>query len=240
MDTPKEFLKKLTGSQFNHVDRAVAVLWLYELSGSEEARAVTELASEIEAAGYARQNATRLATQLNRDRRVVKKGRRYKVNIESMEALEREFGPFLGPRLPAPTDSVLPFELFFDTRTYLEKVVRQANAAYDAALYDCCAVMLRRTMETLIIEVYEQDGREAELKGSDGNYLFLSGLVNYVKADKAITLSRNTLKALDDAKRLGDLSAHNRRYNAVKDDIDRVRDGIRTAAQELLVAAGMR
>ena len=240
MDTPKEMLRRLTAAEYSHADRAVALLWHYAESGSEEPRSASEIAAEIEAAGYAKQNATRLARQLDRDRRVVKRGRRYRINVERMDDVAGQFGALTGPKLPPPTDSVLALEMFFDTRGYIEKVVRQVNAAYDAALYDCCAVMLRRLAETLIIEVYEHEKRADELKGKDGHYMFLSGLVAHLKGDSQITLSRNATKALEDFKRLGDLSAHNRRYNAVKDDIDRVRDGLRVAAQELLTVAGLR
>jgi hypothetical protein len=42
------------------------------------------------------------------------------------------------------------------------------------------------------------------------------------------------MKGLRDLKQIGDLSAHNRRFNARQNDIDRVRDGLRVAAEELL------
>jgi hypothetical protein len=47
-----------------------------------------------------------------------------------------------------PSDSLLPRELFSNTRGYLEKVVFQINGSYDQGLYDCCAVMCRRLGET--------------------------------------------------------------------------------------------
>lgn len=240
LPTPKELLKKLTDNSFSHVDRAVAVLWLLHTAGATDPRSAKDLASELEAAGYGTQNAHRLGKQLDKDNRAVKQNGGYRLNIKSLVDLDAKFGGFTGPQLPPPTDSVLPLELFFDTRQYLERVVHQANAAFDNALYDCCSVMLRRVAETLIIEVYENDGREAEIQDGAGNYEFLSALVNHIKADKQISLSRNTRTALDDMKRLGDLSAHNRRYNAVQNDIERVRDGMRTASQELLVLSGLR
>jgi len=41
-------------------------------------------------------------------------------------------------------------------------------------------------------------------------------------------------------KKLGDLSAHNRRFNADSDDIDRVRGKLRVAAEELLDIANLK
>ncbi len=146
------------------------------------------------------------------------------------KALER-----LGERGAAPKDtgSIIPLGLA-TTRGYLEKVVLQLNASYDAQLYDCCAVMCRRLLETLIIEVYEHCGRASEIKRPDGNFLMLNGLADYFENDKTFNVGRNGMKGLRDFKSLGDLSAHNRRFNARKEDIDRVRDGLRVIVEELI------
>ncbi|HVT32722.1 MAG TPA: hypothetical protein VHE32_08740, partial [Rhodanobacteraceae bacterium] len=102
------------------------------------------------------------------------------------------------------------------------------------------SVMCRRIVETLLIEIYEKAGRESEIKGSDGHYMMLAGLLQVFESDKALHPGRGTIAALRDFKRLGDLSAHNRRFNAHKSDIDRVRDGLRVAADDLLHLAGLR
>jgi hypothetical protein len=113
-------------------------------------------------------------------------------------------------------------------------VVYQLNASGTFGLYDCCAVTCRRLFETLIIEVYEAAGRAVELKGADGNFKMFSGLLAQIETDPAFHLGRNAKRGLVAFKTLGDLSAHNRRFNAGQDDIDRVRDDLRVAAEELL------
>ncbi|WP_208543899.1 hypothetical protein [Paenibacillus protaetiae] len=40
------------------------------------------------------------------------------------------------------------------TRGYIEKVVNQINGTYEQGWYDACAVMIRRVIETLIIEAF--------------------------------------------------------------------------------------
>jgi hypothetical protein len=139
---------------------------------------------------------------------------------------------------PKDTGSVIPSGLG-TARGYLGKVVLQLNVSYDAQLYDCCAVMCRRLLETLIIEVYEHCGRAAEIKGSDGNFLMLSGLTAFFENDKAFNVSRNGMKGMRDFKTLGDQSAHSRMFNARKDDIDRVRNGLRVAIEELAHLANL-
>jgi hypothetical protein len=107
------------------------------------------------------------------------------------------------------SDSLLPKELFQGTRGYLERVAFQINASYDYGLFDCCAVMCRRLIETLIIEVYEAMLRADEIKGSDGHFLMMNGLLSVMLQDKTINLGRNSLQGLGALKELGDKSAHN-------------------------------
>ena len=138
-------------------------------------------------------------------------------------------------RTSAPSDSVVPRELFEKARrSYIDKVVTQINGSYDHEYYDGCAVMCRRLVETLIIEAYEAHGRAGDIKGSDGYFHMLNGLLTVLFKDAKFNLARNSIKGLDALKALGDKSAHSRRFNAVKPDIDQLRADLRAAVQELL------
>src|SRR5258706_4927786 len=53
------------------------------------------------------------------------------------------------------------------TRHYLMMVVHQINTTYETACFDACAVMLRRLVESLIIEAFEAKGFDHEIKGPD-------------------------------------------------------------------------
>ena len=64
-----------------------------------------------------------------------------------------------------------------------------------------------------------------------------SGLFNHIHNNEQIQLGRSALSALKDFKKLGDLSAHNRRFNARKSDIDKIQPGLRIACEELLYIA---
>jgi hypothetical protein len=73
---------------------------------------------------------------------------------------------------PIPvSEQVLPKEVVKGTRGYIESVVDQANGCYEHQWFDACSVMIRRLVETLIIEVYEADKRLDEIKDKDGNIL---------------------------------------------------------------------
>ena len=142
---------------------------------------------------------------------------------------------------PVPnTEQVLPLDVVRPTRRkYIERVVVQANGSYEHHWLDACCVMIRRLVETVIIELYEARGREGEIKNGSGEFFMLSGLVDAVLADKSWNLGREVKKALPEIKSLGDRSAHSRRFNATKQDVDRVIPGLRVVVEELLHLAGM-
>jgi hypothetical protein len=236
--TVTEFAKQL-GSRPT-VDRAVALIWFH---GREKEVGTTprQVARELHDAGFAQQNVTRLRRSLDRDPRVRKaKGGGYRIDAASLNSLTETFGPFLGPQPPPATDSVIPPELTQRTRGYIEKVVYQINASYDTTLFDCCTVMCRRLLETLIIEVYEHEGRSAEIKNADGHYWMFSALLLHLEADPTLHVGRQALKGLKALKKLGDQSAHNRRFNATRSDIDRVIEDVRLAVEELLHIGGLK
>lgn len=142
---------------------------------------------------------------------------------------------------PTPqTEQVLPLSVVRGTRGYLEKVIIQANGCYEHQWYDACAVMIRRFVETLIIEVYEAKGKASDIKDGSGTFLTLKDLIPRLTADPLWTLTRDTPKALQAIKELGDRSAHNRRYNAQKLQVDKVISGLQIAAEDLLYIAGLK
>lgn len=234
------FLHALTELDIKNSDRAVALLWWHGRVDHNISRSPKELAADMELAGYSKQNVSRLRKSLESDRRTAKaSGENFRIRITAKAALDAKFSELANHKPLRKSDSVLPADLFLGTRGYIEKVVYQLNVSFDEKLFDACTVMCRRLVETLIIEAHEAKGISDQLKDSQGNYLMLSGLISVVTSTNAIQLSRNSIKGLKDFKTLGDLSAHNRRFNAMKNDIDRVRDGLRVASEELLKISGM-
>ena len=54
-------------------------------------------------------------------------------------------------------------------------------------------------------------------------------------AEKSLwTIGRNLIKPLSDIKAKGDLSVHNRRFNAAKSDVDSIKSGLRIVVEELV------
>ena len=100
--------------------------------------------------------------------------------------------------------------------------------------------MCRRLIETLIIEVYIFQNREAEIKDDDNNFLMLSDLIQKIQTGNTFHLSRNVNTGLNSIKRLGDLSAHNRRFNAHSSHIEQIRTDIGLISTELLQISGLK
>src|SRR5262249_28225581 len=105
---------------------------------------------------------------------------------------------------------------------------------------DACAVMMRRLVETLIIEVFEAHSIAGRIKVPSGDCLRLSALIDRTLTDTTWHLGRNAKQALRRLKDVGDQSAHSRRFNAVRADIDKLAHDMRVVVQEPLSLAKLK
>jgi hypothetical protein len=144
------------------------------------------------------------------------------------------------PEVIAISDSILPTALRVSTRGYLESLAAQVNAAYDANIFDGCAVLMRRLLEICLIHAFEHCGDGALIHRPDGRYRDLSELISDAKMSAALSLSPATKACLDDFRIVGNFSAHKIYYNAKRADIKRVVLEYRAAIEELLYKAGLK
>lgn len=139
------------------------------------------------------------------------------------------------------SQSILPRALYSGTRGYIEKVSEQINGCYERGWFDSCAVMMRRLLETLIIETFEHHGLSTKIQNANtGDFYYLSDLVKVSLAEKSWNLTRNTRQALPRLKTIGDQSAHSRRFTAHREDVDKVAFDFRAACQEFLYLSGLK
>jgi hypothetical protein len=107
-------------------------------------------------------------------------------------------------------------------RGYLVAVGRQANGCYTSSWYDACAVMMRRLLESAIIEAFEANKLEAAIKDpKTGDFFQLTALITAALSQTGWNLPRNVRNGLGGLRDLGHRSAHNRYYLATKPDIDK-------------------
>ena len=141
---------------------------------------------------------------------------------------------------PSHDEPVVYVSLVRGTRPYLEKIVHQINGSYEGGWYDASAVMTRRLIETLIIELFEARGIADRIKNGGGDFLYLGDLISKLLAENTWNLSRNAKAAFPRLKDVGDKSAHSRYFVAHRQDIDKLIPDLRVVIQELITLAGLK
>lgn len=227
-----EFLKRLP-ADLTYAERAAALVWYVGCQDPTAGLKAEEVAEEVARAFNDQKRTTRVREYLTADSRIkLGPDRKFYVKPKYYQQFEDAYGALVIPVIPE-SQSVLPLDLFNNAKSYLQKLVRQLNFAYDNGLYDCVAVLGRRLTEALIIEVYEVNDRASEIK-KNGEYLMLDGLIKHLESDPTVHLARGSRAGLKGVQRLGNCSAHARRYGTRKNDIDRERDNLRIMIEELL------
>lgn len=136
-------------------------------------------------------------------------------------------------------DDILPFDLYRNTRQNIERIADQINKSFYYEIYDGTAVLMRRLIEMLLILAFKGIGQEDSIRGSDGNYLQLSEIVNCAIKNRQLDLSRNAKAYLGIFKETGDLSAHNPFHNCRKRDLELIQHKFRSLVEELFYKGGI-
>jgi hypothetical protein len=100
--------------------------------------------------------------------------------------------------------------------------------------------MMRRLLETVIIEAFEHHGIAQKIQKEDGNWVYLSDLIAATLSEPAWNLGRSSKQAFARLKQLGDQSAHSRRFVAHREDVERVQAEFRVAVEEMIYVAGLK
>lgn len=137
-----------------------------------------------------------------------------------------------------PSEQLLPQNLVTNAPFYIDKNISEMLLCYDKGLYSACLVMMRKLLETLIIECFEKYGIENEIKDNNGDFFYLSNLIPCFLDASKWNASRNIRKSMDKIKKYGDLSAHNRRFFAKKADLLDIKEDLRQAIQEIGLIIG--
>lgn len=161
----------------------------------------------------------------------IKKKDGYVLNRATTEIIKKELD--IPCHIPL-TDELIPITLFDNCPYYILENAKQMIRSYECGLYDAALVMMRKLVETLIIECFEKYKIENEIKGNN-HFLYLSDLIPKFTSSSCWNISRNLAKNIIQVKKLGDLSAHNRRFIAKKSDINNFRFELRQTIQEIVL-----
>jgi hypothetical protein len=237
-----QFCTKLATLDLTQPNQALAILWFHDEKTPEVVMSPGQLARIILNAGLGVPHSTKLGKAVRNTGMVIGTKAGLKLKVLARSQIRDWLLPILGATKPAVDQELgyLSREVWKNTRGYLERVCEQLNGCYQFGFYDAASVMMRRLIETLLIEAYESQARDSEIKDSNGNYLMLRDLVTRAVGSTPIGLGRDARDAVGKVKEMGDRSAHNRRYNAVKADLDKVQSGVRVIVDELISIASLR
>lgn len=228
-------LEALSASELSEVEKALVVIFMNEKNDGMSAKVI---ASSLEAAGHAIINRSRLTLKLKADKRVIIAASGFKISARHRSQVESLALPYTGPVRPKNLSGPLDPEIFRNARGYVQNVLEQINASYGSACYDCAAVMIRRLLETLIVDAFEHQGHINDILNDQGNIHQLGALISILKSTTKFSISRQTKEAASHLKNIGDWSAHNRRHRAHRSDIEVAIQQMRLAASDLLHLAG--
>lgn len=215
-----QFLDSVSAFANTHEDRAVALLWFDRITGGPKDRSPEEIAEVLHAHGFSRPRPDRLKSAFKKHRDITAGSTRgrYKINATRLTNLSEKFEGALDQPRPVKHWGVVPKELIPSQRRPLASICNQINGAWEYGHYDCCAVMMRRLMESLIIEVYVHSCSVAAIQANN-NFVTLEKLISIFRSDKSFVLSRKAPSTMELIKKVGDTAAHDRTYITQKADI---------------------
>jgi hypothetical protein len=224
-----------------NAEKAIAVLWYFDQAQSDVVKTSGQLTKVLDDHHIGTPNQTSLAEGIRKTKLAFESKSGFSLKPGSRKMI-RDWLPELHGVQPAidQNSGYLPEPIWRNTRGYIEEVCRELNGSFHHAYYNAAAVMLRRLLETLIIEAYEHLDRDAEIKDGSNNYLMLSELADRACGEhghRGLNLGRDSKKALKEARSLGNWSAHARRFIAHAVDLTRVQSGMRLLVQDLIQAA---
>lgn len=237
------FCELVKNSNRTNAERALAVLWYFDNEQLGAAKTAGQLTKVLGDHHIGTPNQTALAEAIRKTKLAHESKSGFSLKPGSRKII-RDWLPDLDGVQPAMdhASGYLPEPIWKNTRGYIEEVCRELNGSFRHGYYNAAAVMLRRLLETLIIEAYEHLSREIEIKDGGGNYLMLSDLAERACGEnghKGLNLGRDSKKALKEARNLGNWSAHARRFLAHSGDLTKVQAGMRLLAQELIQIADL-
>jgi len=136
-----------------------------------------------------------------------------------------------------PSIQIIPESLTRNCRSYIQRIVREINGTYEKGFFSACAVMIRRLIETCMIEAFEHKKLASVIKVPNSNeYKSAEEIKNQLLQNPFGNLSRSARRALsdNDTLGLGHKCAHDRFFTARRHDVNDIKDGVRSLIEYLI------
>lgn len=135
--------------------------------------------------------------------------------------------------------SYLQPEILEKMPPYIVRLVPQINGTYDNEWFEGTAMVLRRLMETLIIELYTRRGWHKEVQDHGTNeFLQFKSLIDKLNGDARLGMQKRTIDGLKSVKEVGDTAAHDFRIRIRKSDLDKIQSAVRLTCERLIFTIG--
>lgn len=241
----EDFCEVVTGlQQKTNAEKALAILWYFDSKRPDVAMTAGQLTRLLGDHRIGTANSTALGNSMRNTKLVFERRSGFSLKPGSRKVIRSWLPEQLSGIQPAMdhTAGFLPEPVWRSNRGYVEAVCREVNGCFRSAYYNAAAVMLRRLLETLIIEAYENLRREDEIKDGGGNYFMLVDLVERACGERGhagLNLGRDAKAALKDGRQIGNWAAHARRFIAHESDLTKLQSGVRILVQELVQIANI-
>jgi len=230
-----EYLGKIQSKHGKESTLAAALVWYLGEGGSKLDVSIDTIIEVFISSGLkSTVNRTRLIKTLSNERGIIKGTQKnhFRCSLSSLEYLEDQFSVDEEHSKPKISYNFLAEDTFSSNRQYLVRMCEQINGTYEYEFYDGCAVLMRRLMESLLIEVFETVEEAHLIKGTDGNYKMLKGIISAI-GQSSIKFARGIDKIISDVKKVGDNAAHGRAHVTKKNDINDLKIDYRRLISEL-------
>ena len=166
---------------------------------------------------------------------VLKDGRGFYLEGHVRAAFDADYLSLVEERVVEVDGHLLPDSMIKGTK-YIEKLGWEINGCYQYKFYDGCVVLMRRLIESLLIEAFVKAGHVDEIRHAN-EFVMLDRIIGVAKTKKFISLARGSDKILDDIKYAGDRAAHSRTYVTLETDVKELIPRFRTIVTELMTLA---
>jgi hypothetical protein len=133
----------------------------------------------------------------------------------------------------------LPEDIAETMPHYIERLVPQVNGTFENDWYEASAMILRKFVEILIIELYVRRGAHADIvEPTTNEYLMLKPLIDKLTGDPRFGIPARVIAGLKNVKELGDIAAHDFKIRVRKSDLEKIQNSTRVAIERLIFVVG--
>lgn len=229
------YLEKIQTKISKESTLAAALVWQISRGDPKVDVSIDSIINAFVSSGLkASVNKSRLLRSLGKESGILKgtKKDHFRCSLTHLDNLENRFSVDGEHRVPRISFSFLAKDTFEANRSYLVRMCEQINGTYEYEFYDGCAVLMRRLMESLLIEVFESAGEASLIKDGSGNYKMLNGIISAL-GSSPIRFARGIDKIIENVKKVGDNAAHGRTHVTKKNDINDLKIDYRKLISEL-------